>query len=173
MENNLVVNFEIQNNELDAEFDLGEIQNFDAEFVIYSNSVSWGNILGTITNQTDLINFINGSIQSESDTINSRIDSEVERLEDEIQDATLNIQGSDLIGVSQQEQTVTITSKSFIFEQGIASDTWVIEHNLNKKPSVTVVDTAGTVFTASVEYNSDNVCTVYINGTTKGKAYLN
>ena len=113
------------------------------------------------------------AIQSESDTINARIDSEVERLEDEIADATLDIQGSDLIGVDKQEQTVTITSKTFVFEQGIASDTWVIEHNLNKKPSVTVVDTAGTVFTASVEYNSDNVCTVYINGTTKGKAYLN
>ncbi len=62
---------------------------------------------------------------------------------------------------------------TFVFEQGIASDTWVIEHNLGKHPSVTVVDTAGTVFTASVEYNSDNVCTVYINGATKGKAYLN
>ena len=34
MENNLAVNFEIQNNELDAEFDLAEIQNFDAEFVV-------------------------------------------------------------------------------------------------------------------------------------------
>lgn len=113
------------------------------------------------------------AIQAESDTINSRIDDEVERLEDEIHDATLDIQGSDLIGVDKQEQTVTITSKTFVFEQGIASDTWVITHNLNKKPSVTVVDTAGTVFTASVEYNSDNVCTIYINGATKGKAYLN
>ena len=69
MENNLAVNFEIQNNELDAEFDLAEIQNFDAEFVIYSEGTTWGNILGTITNQTDLINFINGSIQAESDTL--------------------------------------------------------------------------------------------------------
>lgn len=69
--------------------------------------------------------------------------------------------------------TVTNAPSTFVFEQGIASDTWVIEHNLNKRPSVTVVDTAGTVFTASVEYNNDNVCTVYINGATKGIAYLN
>ena len=68
---------------------------------------------------------------------------------------------------------VIISDKTYTHEQGISSDTWVIEHNLGKHPSVTVVDTAGTVFTASVEYNSDNVCTVYINGATKGKAYLN
>lgn len=113
------------------------------------------------------------AIQSESDVINARIDSEVERLEDEIHDATLDIQGSDLIGVSQNEQTVTITSKTFVFEQGIASDTWVIHHNLNKKPSVVLVDSTDTEFIAQVEYNNNNKLTVYLNGSTKGKAYLN
>ena len=62
---------------------------------------------------------------------------------------------------------------TFIFEQGIASDTWVIEHNLDKYPSVTIVDTAETIFTAQIEYNNKNKCTVYINGATKGRAYLN
>lgn len=64
-------------------------------------------------------------------------------------------------------------SGTYIHEQGIASDIWVINHNLDKRPSVTVVDTADTVFMAEVVYNDNNTCTVYINGATKGKAYLN
>lgn len=114
------------------------------------------------------------AIQAESDTINARIDDEVERLEDEIHDSTLDIQGSDLIGVSQQEQTVTITSKTFVFEQGIASDTWVIEHNLNKEPSVFAVDSTGFVqIPNEVEYINGNKIIAHFLGAFTGKAYLN
>ena len=66
-----------------------------------------------------------------------------------------------------------ISDKHFTFEQGIASDTWEINHNLNKFPSVTLVDTAGTQFQGRVEYIDENNCVVYMNGATKGKAYLN
>ena len=62
---------------------------------------------------------------------------------------------------------------NYVHEQGVASDTWVINHNLNKYPSVTIVDTAGTQFQGCVEYINKNNCIVYINGATKGKAYLN
>ena len=62
---------------------------------------------------------------------------------------------------------------TFIFEQAASSDTWEINHYLNRYPSVTVVDSAGTTFNAKVEYNSLDKCTVYINGATTGKAYLN
>lgn len=88
-------------------------------------------------------------------------------------DSQLQVQGSGVIDVTTSGGVAVVTSTTYIHEQGIASDTWVIEHNLNKRPSVTVVDTADTVFTAQVEYNSDNQCTIYINGATKGKAYLN
>lgn len=63
--------------------------------------------------------------------------------------------------------------KTYVHEQGIASDTWEIQHNLNKYPSVTLVDSANTQFEAQVIYNDENNCTVYMNGATKGKAYLN
>lgn len=63
--------------------------------------------------------------------------------------------------------------KTYVHEQGIASDTWEIQHNLNKYPSVTLVDSANTQFEAQVVYNDKNNCTVYMNGATKGKAYLN
>ena len=66
-----------------------------------------------------------------------------------------------------------IGDKHFTFEQAVASDIWIIVHNLNKYPSVSLVDSAGTQFDARVVYNSLNQCTVYMNGATKGKAYLN
>lgn len=68
---------------------------------------------------------------------------------------------------------VTTSDKTYIHEQGIASDTWIINHNLDKYPSVTLVNSADIQFIAEVEYNDRNTCTVYINGATKGKAYLN
>lgn len=64
-------------------------------------------------------------------------------------------------------------ANTFIFEQAIAADTWVIVHNLNKYPSVTIVDSAGRVFLPAVQYDSKNQVTAKINGATTGKAYLN
>lgn len=66
-----------------------------------------------------------------------------------------------------------VSDKSYVYEQGIASDTWVIVHNLGKYPSVSLVDSAGTQFDADVEYNDENTCTVRMNGATTGKAFLN
>lgn len=64
-------------------------------------------------------------------------------------------------------------ASTFIYEQGVASDTWEIEHNLGKKPSVTVVDSADNIITAEVEYINNNNIVVRMNGATTGKAYLN
>lgn len=77
------------------------------------------------------------------------------------------------ITIAKEGWTITIGTKTFEFEQGIASDTWVIAHNLDKYPSVTLVDSTETEFFAEVEYNDKNNCTIYLNGATKGKAYLN
>lgn len=70
-------------------------------------------------------------------------------------------------------KNVEISSETFTHEQGVSSDIWVIEHNLNKYPSVTLVDSAGLQFQGSVKYINENSCIVYMNGATKGKAYLN
>lgn len=118
----LVANFTLNNESLNAEFDVSEVTNFDALFQI---------------------------------------------------DAQMSVRGEGTINVTTTDGTYVVTSTTYIHEQGIASDIWVINHNLNKYPSVSVVDTAGTVFTAQVEYIDENNCKVYINGATKGKAYLN
>lgn len=62
---------------------------------------------------------------------------------------------------------------TFTFEQGTASDTWVIEHNLGRKPSVVIVDSADNVFYPAVQYIDLNKLVVTMNGATTGKAYLN
>jgi len=75
--------------------------------------------------------------------------------------------------LQEQIDNIDVTDDTFVYEQGIASDVWVITHNLNKYPSITLVDSAGTVFKAKEEYNNANQITVYLNGATTGKAYLN
>ena len=67
----------------------------------------------------------------------------------------------------------SMEDKTFVFEQAIASNTWVIEHNLNKYPSVSLVDSAGTQFEAAVEYIDKNNVVVRMNGATTGKAFFN
>lgn len=72
-----------------------------------------------------------------------------------------------------QEALIEVSDKTFVFEQAIASDTWEITHNLGKKPSVTVVDSADNVFYPAVQYINENKLVVTMNGATTGKAYLN
>lgn len=71
------------------------------------------------------------------------------------------------------EDALLNADKTFVFEQGIASDTWNITHNLNKYPSVTVVDSAGNEVIAEVVYTDTNNCVVTMTAAFKGKAYLN
>ena len=61
----------------------------------------------------------------------------------------------------------------YIYETEVEKTTWRIEHNLNDYPSVTVVDSAGSVLECSVKYDSPNVCIVEMNLPCTGRAYLN
>lgn len=61
----------------------------------------------------------------------------------------------------------------YTYEQGISSDVWVIQHNLNKHPSVTVVDSAGNEVVGHVHYDDLNNVTVTFTSPFSGKAYLN
>ncbi len=61
----------------------------------------------------------------------------------------------------------------FIFDQGLPSAIWTITHNLEKFPSVSVVDTAGTIIMGEVSYDSINQLTINFSSATSGKAYLN
>lgn len=63
--------------------------------------------------------------------------------------------------------------KHYEHVQSFASDEWEIEHNLNKYPSITVVDSAGTVVFGEVNYPSRNKVTIKFMAAFGGRAYLN
>lgn len=63
--------------------------------------------------------------------------------------------------------------RTFVYEQARPLDTWDITHDLNKHPSVTVVDSAGTVVIGEVQYINNERIIVTFNGAFSGTAYLN
>lgn len=63
--------------------------------------------------------------------------------------------------------------KHFTFNKNIASEKWEIKHNLNKYPSVTVVDSADTVVYGNIEYIDNTKLIITFSGGFSGKAYLN
>ncbi len=50
---------------------------------------------------------------------------------------------------------------------------WTVTHNLNKKPSVVVVDSADTVVMGEIEYLTTNSVRLTFVGAFSGKAYFN
>lgn len=63
--------------------------------------------------------------------------------------------------------------ETFVFEQKTPSDTWEIEHPLNKLPSCTVIDSANSVVVGNVEYIDDSHVVITFSGAFSGTALLN
>lgn len=63
--------------------------------------------------------------------------------------------------------------KSFKHNQVSASNTWVINHNLNKFPNVVVIDSAGSQAIGAVTHNSKNQLTLSFSASFSGVAHLN
>jgi len=53
------------------------------------------------------------------------------------------------------------------------TNVWNINHNLNKMPSITIVDSADNLVFGDIEYISANEIKVSFSGAFAGKAYLN
>jgi len=61
----------------------------------------------------------------------------------------------------------------FEFTKGVPATTWDITHNLNKFPSITVIDTANTTVIGSYEYINKNRVVLSFSTAFAGKAFLN
>ena len=61
----------------------------------------------------------------------------------------------------------------FEFTQGVPATTWDITHNLDKFPSITVVDTANTTVMGSYEYVTKDRVILSFSNQFAGKAFLN
>jgi len=69
--------------------------------------------------------------------------------------------------------SVASSTYTFSYTSAQALETWVINHNLNRNPSVTVTDLSGNWVIPDVFYNSANQITLTFSGATAGYAYLN
>lgn len=106
--------------------------------------------------------------------------------EQQSQEITISIpEGKSVSTIIEPKNSVTVldkysivglggsADKNYVHVQSSPETTWTITHNLNKRPAVTVVDSADNVVVGEVEYNSDNQVTLTFAGAFSGKAYFN
>lgn len=106
--------------------------------------------------------------------IQELIESSKEELEEEISKKVETVNGSDFIDVSRENSTVTIATKTYVFEQGISSNRWIINYDLtNKKPTIDVIDSSGSVQIPDDINYGNNTITLTFLAAFSGKAYLN
>ncbi len=74
-------------------------------------------------------------------------------------------------GGNSDSSEVKITT--YVFTQAEANTRWDIGHNLDRYPSVTVVDSAGTTVMGDVQYIDKNNIVVKFSSPFAGKVYLN
>jgi hypothetical protein len=85
--------------------------------------------------------------------------------------ADLTVTGS---GASTKLAVATRTvAVRYTHVQGSAATSWTITHNLGEFPSVTVVDSGGSVCMGDITYNSANQLTLSFGAAFSGTAYLN
>ena len=91
--------------------------------------------------------------------------------EDETNKPSIN--GVTLSGNKTSDDLGLVADKTYLHHQTVASDTWVIVHNLNKYPSVAVIDSAGNEVIGEINYDDKNQVTLKFVGGFKGVATLN
>lgn len=79
---------------------------------------------------------------------------------------------TNLITVTSGSISTASTSRRYVHQQTSPSTTWTIEHSLGGRPSITIVDSSGTVVFGEVQYVSDTVITVTFSAEFAGAAYL-
>lgn len=89
----------------------------------------------------------------------------------------INDQEADLIIIDDVGQERTIRSgggdKTWVHSQVFADSTWIVKHPLNKKVSVTVIDTAGSEVEGDVQINDGVTVIIKFNSPFSGEAILN
>lgn len=83
------------------------------------------------------------------------------------------INGVTLVGAQTSQTLNIIEDKNFVFSQNVSSALWYVVHNLNKYPSVTVVDSGQNVVIGEVVYIDENTLQIEFTAPFSGKAYLN
>lgn len=103
----------------------------------------------------------------------SEIESDMERVI-EVSARYTGLETEDIkVNVDNANLTISAVKKTYVHEQSVASATWEIQHNLDRYPSVTVVDSAGDVVHCDAKYIDRNNVRLDFSAEFGGKAYLN
>lgn len=93
---------------------------------------------------------------------------------------TINNESTSIVVVSKPTTSISLKGITggggdafFEHTQATPESVWEITHNLNKKPTVTVVDSADTMVMGEVEYLNNNTVRLTFAGAFSGKAYFN
>ena len=116
--------------------------------------VQWGTITGDINNQSDLQNAL--SAKQNVITLTTTGSSGPSTLVN----GALNIPDYS-------------ASATFIYTQAVPSVTWTIQHNLNRFPSVSVVNINNVLMYGQVTYIDSNNLIIEFSAGFSGKAYMN
>ena len=66
----------------------------------------------------------------------------------------------------------TTSRVAYTHTQSVASDTWVVNHNLSFYPNITVKDSAGTIYEGEISYTSLGSLTLTFSSAFSGTAFL-
>lgn len=83
------------------------------------------------------------------------------------------INGVELSGDLTAEELGITSDQHYTHKQAQAAKVWTITHGLGKRPSVTVVDSAGTAVIGEIEYLDDNTVRLTFCAAFSGTAYCN
>jgi hypothetical protein len=82
--------------------------------------------------------------------------------------------GKTLLGKVQADELASgLADARYEHEQATPALVWEIQHNLNKNPSVIVIDSAGSTMEGTIEYMDENNLQILFRAQFGGKAYLN
>ena len=83
------------------------------------------------------------------------------------------IEDDEVLDFDMGEIKIVGGDKFFAFSQMTPSDRWEIAHPLDKYPSVTIVDSAGSIVIGDVDYIDNKTIIITFQSAFSGKAYLN
>lgn len=131
---------------------------------------------GTVTYDTPLLETLTSLAQALEDAVfhNATLTGEPEADSPPTGDRSTRIATTEYVrDVLDQELVLAGADARYVHNQGVPSDEWLIAHNLNKFPSVTVIDSDGNNIVGMVEYINANNIRLEFSAGFKGEAYLN
>lgn len=84
-----------------------------------------------------------------------------------------SLSGIEAVNMQQAiDEIARIKGSFFEHEQQVASNNWIVTHNLGRLPSVTIIDSGENIVIGDVIYLNDNAVQISFTGAFGGRAYL-